>query len=105
MRFFTSDTHFYHERIISLSNRPFKDVDHMNEMIVLNWNSKVGADDTVYHLGDVMLGQNFVEHLPLLDRLNGHKILVVGNHDRMFGKMSEQKYDRWMDAYSNHFED
>src|SRR6478736_1753276 len=105
MRFFTSDTHFWHARIIELSNRPFRDVEHMNEEIILRWNSKVAPTDTVFHLGDVMLGQNFVEHLPLLGRLNGHKTLVVGNHDRMFGKMSTEKYDRWMNAYGEHFDD
>lgn len=37
--FFTSDTHFGHANIINLCNRPFKDVNHMNDMLVENWNS------------------------------------------------------------------
>ena len=50
--FFTSDTHFNHANIISFCNRPFKDVAQMNEAIIEKWNSVIGADDTVFHLGD-----------------------------------------------------
>lgn len=81
--FFTSDTHFGHERIISLSDRPFRDVQHMNEMLIHNWNSVVGPTDHVYHLGDVALG-TFEESMKCVGRLNGIKHLVVGNHDRLF---------------------
>ena len=77
----------------------------MNATIVANWNAVVRTDDQGFILGDVMLGKNFEEHLPLLDELNGRLTLVVGNHDRMFGKMSLEKRRRWETAYSNHFDD
>ena len=48
--FFTSDTHFYHGNIIRFCNRPFKDVEMMNETIISNWNDTVGQDDIVFHL-------------------------------------------------------
>ena len=54
--FFTSDTHFYHGNIIRFCNRPFEDVEMMNETIISNWNNTVGLDDTVFHLGDFCLG-------------------------------------------------
>ena len=54
--FFTSDTHFYHENIIRFCNRPFKDVEMMNETIIANWNNTIGQDDIVFHLGDFCLG-------------------------------------------------
>ena len=44
--FFTSDTHFYHGNIIRFCNRPFEDVEMMNETIISNWNNTVGLDDT-----------------------------------------------------------
>lgn len=99
--FFTSDTHFGHARIIELSDRPFKDVKHMNEMIVHNWNALVRPDDTVYHLGDVALGP-IEDSLKYIERLNGIKILVVGNHDRMFppmAKMREPQIRSWTERY------
>lgn len=54
--FFTSDTHFNHANIIRFCNRPFKDVSHMNEAIISNWNRVVGPEDIVFHLGDFCLG-------------------------------------------------
>ncbi|MEJ7707010.1 MAG: hypothetical protein WKF82_06805 [Nocardioidaceae bacterium] len=55
--YFTSDTHFSHANIIRLCNRPFADVDEMDEAIIERWNATVTSADTVYHLGDVALGQ------------------------------------------------
>ena len=49
---FTSDVHFFfHKNIIKYSNRPFNDVNHMNDSLINNWNSVVGENDTVYSLG------------------------------------------------------
>lgn len=66
--FFTSDTHFYHGNIIRFCNRPFEDVEMMNETIISNWNNTVGLDDTVFHLGDFCLGGS-AEWTKILDRL------------------------------------
>ena len=49
--FFTSDTHFNHANIIKFCNRPFKDVEQMNETLIANWNRVVEMDDTVFHAG------------------------------------------------------
>jgi calcineurin-like phosphoesterase family protein len=78
-----SDTHFNHANIIEYSKRPFKSVDEMNEAIIANWNSTVGDSDLVLHLGDWFMGQ---KHLApaIMKRLSGRKILVKGNHDKMF---------------------
>jgi calcineurin-like phosphoesterase family protein len=50
--FFTGCTHFGHANIIKLAQRPFASIEEMNEVLVERWNSTVGSDDTVYHLGD-----------------------------------------------------
>lgn len=78
--FFTSDTHFNHVNIIRFCNRPFKDVEQMNEVMITNWNNAISKDDTVFHLGDFCLG-GAAEWTKILDRLNGKIYLIMGNHD------------------------
>lgn len=75
--FFTGCTHFEHANIIKLANRPFEDVEQMNETLVERWNEKVKPSDRVYHLGDVAWGNVS----PWMTRLNGQKIVILGNHD------------------------
>lgn len=78
--FFTSDTHFGHANIINLCKRPFKDVNHMNDMLVENWNNVVTDDDTVFHLGDFAFGGSDVWN-KVLSRLRGKIYLILGNHE------------------------
>ncbi len=40
--FFTADTHFGHKNIIEYCQRPFIDVEEMNEAHIDNWNRTVG---------------------------------------------------------------
>jgi calcineurin-like phosphoesterase family protein len=78
--FVTSDQHFGHARIIELTGRPFADVEEMNRALVENWNSVVGPEDTVLHLGDLALGHRD-DTIPITAQLNGRKLLIPGNHD------------------------
>lgn len=80
MIFFCSDTHFLHANIIKYCNRPFADVNEMNAVMMRNWNRTVSKDDVVIHAGDFMFGNK--RHCEtILNRLNGQKILIHGNHD------------------------
>ena len=94
--FFISDTHFNHSNIIRYCDRPWnsgrdsegnvivteKDVTDMNEEMIRRWNSVVGKNDTVWHLGDFALGRNQNETIrEFVSRLNGEINLVMGNHD------------------------
>lgn len=79
--FFTSDHHFGHKNIIKYSNRPFESVEEMDEIMIQRWNEKVGQNDDVYHLGDVGLCSSG-KLRKILDRLNGKKYLIKGNHER-----------------------
>lgn len=80
----TSDLHFGHKNIMNFCPvtraRYNNDVDYMNETMVSEWNEKVSPEDLVYILGDVAFlpAQKATEYMR---RLNGHKILVEGNHD------------------------
>lgn len=88
--FFTADTHFSHARIIELCRRPFATVEEMDETLVERWNERVGAHDTVYHLGDFTLkGADVAETFS--SRLKGHIHLIYGNHDRA----SVRGFYRW----------
>ena len=55
----------------------------MNETIVAIWNKTVSPDDRVIVVGDLSAGLmgRYDEFRTILGRLNGHKILVRGNHD------------------------
>jgi calcineurin-like phosphoesterase family protein len=78
---FTSDTHFGHKNIIRFSERPFKDVEHMDAMLIQNWNECVKQGDDVYHLGDFSL-TNSDRTLRILNQLNGNIHLIKGNHEK-----------------------
>lgn len=81
-RYWTSDLHLGHERICKLAERPFASVEEMNTELVRRWNDTVGPDDDVIVLGDLAMGR-FAETLELVAMLNGRKLLVPGNHDRV----------------------
>ena len=74
---FTADHHFGHARIIELAGRPFSSVEEMDEEMIRRWNTVVARGDLVYYLGDFALGP----HDFYLERLNGQKRLLRGNHD------------------------
>ena len=80
MIYLISDTHFNHKNIIKYENRPFNNIEHMNKVLIENWNNAISDKDKVYHLGDFGWG-NKETITNLVSRLNGYKILIKGNHD------------------------
>lgn len=83
--FICSDSHFSHRGIVNFlradgvtKERPWDNIEDMDEALVKNWNSVVRPQDKVIHLGDVVINRSA---LPILSRLNGIKQLVKGNHD------------------------
>ncbi|MEO6988547.1 MAG: metallophosphoesterase [Aquihabitans sp.] len=97
---FTSDLHLGHANIIRYCDRPFANVAEMNRALVDRWNEVVGADDTVWVLGDHAMGP-IVESLALTAQLKGYKILLAGNHDRCWyghGPKSEIWIERYLAA-------
>ena len=79
MIYFTSDTHFCHNKPFLYEPRGFKSIEEHDETIVKNWNSIVKPEDEVYHLGDVMLIDN-EKGIKYLKSLNGKIHLILGNH-------------------------
>jgi calcineurin-like phosphoesterase family protein len=61
-------------------HRGFSSVEEHDEHIIAKWNSVVTKRDVTYILGDVTMEKS--APYPLLDRMNGVKHIVLGNHDR-----------------------
>ena len=78
--YFIADTHFNHRNIIKYCDRPFEDIEDMNNTLIENWNNTVSDNDTIYHLGDVALSDES-KLKEIISKLNGNKILIRGNHD------------------------
>ncbi len=92
--FFTSDQHFGHSNILKFEagNRVdergvvFETVEQMDEFLIRQWNDVADADDLVYCLGDTSYKQETLRRI--IPRLNGRKVLIVGNHDPYFERMT-----------------
>lgn len=84
--FLVADTHFGHENVLNFKRedgsplRDFPDINFHDEYLISRWNSVVGVNDKVYHLGDVGF-KSFSKLSLILGRLNGQKVLIKGNHD------------------------
>ncbi len=79
--FFTSDTHFGDARRIRIDKRPFANIAEHDAGLIARWNSVVGPDDDVYHLGDFARVDDEAAVTKWLKALNGRKHLIVGNND------------------------
>lgn len=82
MKYYISDTHFYHENIIRMCNRPYNNTQEMNEDIIHKWNNKVKPNDEVYILGDFVYKTSQQNAFTILKQLNGKKYFIRGNHDK-----------------------
>ncbi len=87
-----SDQHFGHQNIIKYSNRPFRDKFEMNEQLIANHNEVVGDQDYVIYVGDIAMLNDTAAN-EILHRLNGYKILIVGNHDLQKKKLKNLHVD------------
>jgi calcineurin-like phosphoesterase family protein len=83
--FYISDTHYGHDKCCTVFKRPdgsplrpFSCAAQLDEIMVQRWNSVVRPGDRVFHLGDVVINRRFLQ---ILNRLNGDKRLIMGNHD------------------------
>lgn len=86
MIYYISDMHFGHENVLTFDRRPFQTAEEMTETIVSRWNARVTDEDTVYVLGDAFW-RGEAQSMEIFRRLNGHKHLICGNHDRIKGNL------------------
>ena len=69
-----------HDREFLWGPRGFTSLEEHDKTIIKNWNEVVKPEDTVFHLGDVMLGDNDYG-MSCLRQLNGTIYIIPGNHD------------------------
>ena len=84
--YFYADPHFCHENIIKFCGRPFKNKEQMNDHLIKEYNSIVRDEDLVYFLGDISVAKSKEDRervADIISKLNGNKILIRGNHDRL----------------------
>ena len=100
--FLVSDTHFGHNGVCKFMQndgvtklRPWETSEEMDEAMVKLWNERVGKNDKVYHLGDVVINR---KSLGIMRRLNGDKVLIRGNHD-IFKDEEYSQHFRELRAY------
>ena len=86
---FTSDQHFGHANIIKYANRPFKNVDEMDQAMMDNYRKVVRPEDDVYMLGDCSFYKDQGRAVALFASLPGRKYLVLGNHDKHLKRNKE----------------
>lgn len=62
-----------------------------DQSLINNWNSVVKKNDLIYILGDLSY-YNGTGTNELLEKLNGDKVLILGNHDHIF--LEDKKFDK-----------
>lgn len=105
---FISDLHFSHSTVLyyhperremcgvtleELQSDKKSALEKHDEWLINLWNNTVGKQDHVYIIGDFCLGnKERTEHI--LQRLNGKKFFVRGNHDKSCNGL--ERYFEWV---------
>ena len=77
----TSDLHFNHNKDFLYEPRGFNNIEEMNKTIIAHFNEVVSPEDTVYVLGDLIMGEDHSIGLKYIEQLNGNLYIAIGNHD------------------------
>lgn len=98
MIYFTADLHLLHKNIVKYNRSAVvPDINAMNQMVIDTINNKVSAQDTLYVLGDVMLG-SVSRGITFLQQIKCRNIfLVPGNHDssKFLKKLGTEVLPNW----------
>lgn len=106
MIWLTSDNHFFHKNSIRLCSRPFSGIMEMHEYMIQEWNKRVKHNEKIYVLGDFAFS-GWTLTQKIVERLNGHKILILGNHDLAAHKMLSSGFQEvheniWIEIGNKH---
>lgn len=81
MFFFTADEHYDHAKILEYCDRPFKDVEEMNEALIAKHNLVVNPRDITVHAGDFGWFKKKADAQKIIKRLHGNHIFIKGDID------------------------
>ncbi len=88
--YFTSDTHFNHDKPFIYEARGYKNRVEHNDALIEKINELVRPEDTLFHLGDFCLNITPPEFVQILDRINCQNIAYIwGNHNSCIRKHYE----------------
>lgn len=90
--FFTSDWHIGHANSLVFDARPFRNVEHMHQVLINNYNANVPEDGICYFLGDIGVSSSEMVK-SVMNQLNGTKVLILGNHDKRMSAMYKCGFD------------
>jgi len=96
--FISSDFHILHNAILRYDQRPFSNIEEMNQAILDNHNSVVKPTDNFYFLGDLAHGRDATPEKveDFLRQLNGNKFFIKGNHDKRDTVALYKKYGTYL---------
>lgn len=85
MIYLSADTHYQHDKNFIYERRGFSNIKEHDNELIRKYNETVKPEDTCYFLGDFCLAgkERYSIYQKLLNKLNGNKILILGNHDEL----------------------
>lgn len=97
----SSDLHIAHLNALTIMPfRPWDSIENMNEGLIANHNSVVKPEDTIIWLGDLIMGKKFENVPKYLPRLNGRKLIILGNHDYLPSEIKKpEKLKQYQELY------
>ena len=94
MDYYIADTHFGHAQVLNECRPQFKSIDEMDKFIIDNINRKMTKKDTLYIIGDFSY-RSKKSPTEYLEAIKPKKVLILGNHDEWFKKLSEEEKKKY----------
>lgn len=99
-KLYISDLHLFHKNVTmagkNFDDRPYENVEEMNEDILKKWNKNVTNADHVYICGDMIWkfnDNNKDEAMRILKEMNGNLHLILGNHDKIQSNIFKKRFE------------
>jgi calcineurin-like phosphoesterase family protein len=89
--YFTSDTHFNHDKSFIFEVRGYKNRYEHNDGLIAKINEVVRQEDILFHMGDFCLNITMSEFDQIVDRINCNNIYYIwGNHNSCIRRKYEE---------------